>query len=404
MWRYFSWYELNIKNYFFKGYSLHLLYNSKQKKIKELARDFAESEIAHDNEDGVITEDLVKKLAELNFFGIQMPEEYGGAGLDTISYAICIEELSRVSASVGLMISVHNSVAVYPIYVFGNDYQKKEFLIPLARGEKIGSFCLTEPNAGSDASNIETFATIADDGNYKVNGHKAFVTNGGIADILLIFVKTDLDDKKRGMSVLIAESDIKGFSRGEVEDLCGMRGNPVCSLLFTDAIIPASCLLGKEGDGFRIAMTALDTGRIGIAAQAIGIAQAAMEASIKYSKERIQFGKPLAAQQMIQSHIAEMGVNIEAARMLVFRAASLKDNNKPYTMYSSMAKYFASRIAMETTTLAIQIHGAYGYSKSYGVERFFRDAKITEIYEGASEIQKIVIAKSLLEKIESVDL
>jgi len=386
------------------GDIVNLTYSAKHKKIRELARDFAEAEIPTDREDEIITESLIGKLAALNFFGIQFPPEYGGAGLDTVSYAICIEELSRISPSVGLMVSVHNSVAAYPMYAFGTDFQKREFLVPLIAGRRIGSFCLTEPNAGSDAMNIETYANVDKAGNYIVNGQKAFVTNGAIADIFLLFLKTDPDESGKGMSVLIAESGIEGFSRGEVEDLCGMRGNPVCSLSFTDAVIPPHCLLGRKGEGFAIAMAALDVGRIGIAAQAVGIAQAALEASVKYARERIQFGKPLASQQMIQSHIAEMGVDIEAARMLVFRAASLRDSGMPFTRYSSMAKCFASRIAMEATTRAIQIHGAYGYSRSYGIERFFRDAKITEIYEGANEIQKIIIARSLLERVESVDL
>ena len=376
---------------------MDLTYTAKQRKIRETVRDFAEAEILRENEDGVLTKELIMKMGKLNFFGLQLPEEYGGAALDTVSAAVCIEELSRVSASVGLCVSVHNSVSSYPILVYGTDEQKKKYLPYLAAGRAIGAFCLTEPNAGSDASAVETRAVRDGKGAFILNGQKAYVTNGGIADTCLIFAKTG-PDSKSSMSVVIAEWGTKGFTRGALEDMCGMRGNPVCSLFFSDALVPEENLLGKEGAGFKVAMTALDAGRIGIGAQGVGIAQAALDAALRYSRERVQFGKPLSAQQTVQNYLADMAVNIEAARMLVFRAASLKDAGKPFTRQAAMAKYFATKTAMETTTLAVQIHGAYGYSKGYLVERFFRDAKVTEIYEGANEIQRLVIARSLLEE------
>ena len=378
---------------------MDLTYTAKQRKIKETVRDFAEAEISRDNEDAVLTGDLIGKMGKLNFFGLQLPEEYGGASLDTVSAAVCIEELSRVSASVGLCVSVHNSVSAYPILVYGSDEQKNKYLPDLAAGRAIGAFCLTEPNAGSDASAVETRAVRDEKGDFILNGQKAYVTNGGIADTCLIFAKTG-PDSKSAMSVVIAEWGIKGFTRGALEDMCGMRGNPVCSLFFSDAPVPGKNLLGREGAGFKVAMTALDAGRIGIGAQGVGIAQAALDAAIRYSQERVQFRKPLSAQQTVQNYLADMAVNIEASRMLVFRAASLKDAGKPFTRQAAMAKYFATKTAMEVTTLAVQVHGAYGYSKGYLVERFFRDAKVTEIYEGANEIQRLVIARSLLEEQE----
>ncbi len=382
---------------------MDLTYSPKQKKIRQVVRDFAESEIRTDREEQVLTPELIKQLAGLDLWGIQVSPDFGGAGLDTVSYALAIEELSRVSASVGLAVTVHNSVGAYPVEKFGSPEQRERLLRPLARGEKIGAFCLTEPNAGSDASNIETTARKDAAGSYIINGQKAYVTNGGITGISLIFVKTDPRDKKRGMSVLITTDEMPGFSRGGLEDLCGMRGNPVCSLFFEDTPVGPENLLGREGDGFLIAMAALDAGRIGIGAQAVGIAQAALEASVRYSRERVQFGKPLAAQQMVQSYLADMATDIEAARMLVFRAASLKDAGKSFSKHAAMAKHFASRAAMDITVKAIQIHGAYGYSKAYSVERYFRDAKVTEIYEGANEVQKLVVARSVLEQGDRMD-
>ncbi len=374
---------------------MELVFSAKERKIRETVRDFAENEIPRENEEEVLTAELRKKMAKMGFFGLQLPREYGGAELDSVSAAICVEELSRVSASVGLCISVHNSVSAYPLAQFGTEEQKKKFLPVLASGQSIGAFCLTEPNAGSDVMSIETRAESMN-GAYVINGQKAYVTNGGIANTCLVFAKTS--SSKKSMSVFIVDGKMKGVSRGALENLCGMRGNPVCALSFSDVMVPPEHLLGKEGDGFNIAMAALNSGRIGIGAQGVGIAQAALDAALKYSQERVQFGKPISAQQTIQNYLADMAVQIEAARMLVFRAASLKEAGQPYTKEAAMAKYFGTKIAMETATLAVQIHGAYGYSKGYPVERYFRDAKVTEIYEGANEIQRLVIARSLFEE------
>lgn len=374
---------------------MELTFSAKERKIRETVRDFAENEISRESEEGVLAPELIKKMAKMGFFGLQLPMEFGGANLDSVSAAICVEELSRVSASVGLCVSVHNSVSAYPVLAFGTDAQKKQFLPALASGQSIGAFCLTEPNAGSDVMSIETRAE-ASDGGYVINGQKAYVTNGGIADTCLVFAKTSIG--KSSMSVFIVEGKAKGFSRGALENMCGMRGNPVCSLFLSDVMVPSEYMLGKECDGFKIAMAALNSGRIGIGAQGVGIAQAALDASIKYSKERVQFGKPISAQQTIQNYLADMAVQIEAARMLVFRAASLKDAGLPFTKEAAMAKYYGTKIAMEAAACAVQIHGAYGYSKGYPVERYFRDAKVTEIYEGANEIQRLVIARALLEE------
>ncbi len=374
---------------------MELVFSAKERKIRETVRDFAENEIPRDGEDDVLNSALLQKMSKMGFFGLQLPAEIGGADLDSVSAAICVEELSRVSASVGLCVSVHNSVSAYPIHAFGTEEQKKKFLPALASGRSIGAFCLTEPNAGSDVMSIETRAEFFD-GGYILNGQKAYVTNGGIANTCLVFAKTSTG--KNAMSVFIVDGKSKGLSRGSRENMCGMRGNPVCSLFLSDVMASPKQLLGREGDGFKIAMAALNSGRIGIGAQGVGIAQAALDASIKYSCERVQFRKPISAQQTIQNYLADMAVQIEAARMLVFRAASLKDAGQPFTKEAAMAKYYGTRIAMEAATCAVQIHGAYGYSKGYPVERYFRDAKVTEIYEGANEIQRLVIARALLEE------
>lgn len=375
---------------------MDLTYTTAQRKIRDMARDFAEAEIPRDSEEKVMTADLRRKMGELQFFGLQIPEEYGGAALDTVSAAICIEELSRVSASVGLCVSVHNSVAAYPVLRRGTPAQKEKYLPALARGEMIGAFCLTEPNAGSDASAIETIAVKGENGPYIVNGQKAYITNGGWADMYLVFCRTG----ESGISVLITDWGTEGVERGNPEDLCGMRGNPVCSLYLSDAAVSADNLLGDEGEGLAVAMDALDNGRIGIGAQGVGIAQAALDASLRYSMDRVQFRKPISSLQTIQNYLADMATEIEAARMLVFRAASMKDKKILFRRQAAMAKYYATRTAMNAATLAVQIHGAYGYSKSYPVERYFRDAKVTEIYEGANEVQRLVIARSLLDDLE----
>jgi len=390
--------QSNTENYIDpKGkLTVDLTYTTAQRKIRDMARDFAEAEIPRDSEETVMTPSLREKMGELQFFGLQIPEEYGGAALDTVSAAICIEELSRVSASVGLCVSVHNSVAAYPVMRWGTPAQREKYLNPLARGEMIGAFCLTEPNAGSDASAIETSAEKGEEGGYIVNGQKAYITNGGWADMYLIFCRTGVS----GISVLITDWGTEGVVRGNPEDLCGMRGNPVCSLYLTDAPVPVDNLLGSEGEGLAVAMDALDSGRIGIGAQGVGIAQAALDASLRYSRERVQFRKPISALQTIQNYLADMATEIEAARMLVFRAAGMKDKKIPFRRQAAMAKYYATKTAMSAATLAVQIHGAYGYSKAYPVERYFRDAKVTEIYEGANEVQRLVIARTLLDDLE----
>jgi alkylation response protein AidB-like acyl-CoA dehydrogenase len=339
--------------------------------------------------------EAVEKMGPLGYFGLQAPKEYGGAGLDTISYAIAIEEISRACAGMGLCVSVHNSVSLYPILAFGNDEQKKKFATPLARGEKIGAFCLTEPNAGSDAAGIEATA-ILDGDHYVVNANKVYVTNGGVAETCLIFSRTDPKAGRKGISVIIVEKGTPGFVVGDLEDLCGMRANPVSSIRLYDCRVPRENLLGKEGMGLRIGLAALDTGRIGIAAQAVGIAQAALEAGINYARQRRQFGVPLAKHQGIQIMIADMATQVEAARLLVFRAAEKKDRGEPFGQESAMAKLYASEVSSKVTDAAMQIHGGYGYSKSYHVERYYRDARITRIYEGTAEIHRMVIARGVL--------
>jgi len=340
--------------------------------------------------------EVVEKMGSLGFFGIQVPRELGGAGMDSLSYVIVVEEISRVSASLGLCVTVHNSVAVFPILAFGTEEQKQRWIPPLARGEKIGAFCLTEANAGSDAAGIEATARLEGD-HYTVNANKLWVTNGGVADICLVFLRTNPDAGHKGISVIAAERGTPGFIVGELEDMCGMRANPVCSIRLNDCRVPAGNLIGREGMGLRIGLAGLDTGRIGIAAQALGIAQAALEEAVKYAKERHQFGVPLASHQSIQNMIADMAVQVDAARLMVYRAALLRDQNRPFTQEAAMAKLFASEAAGVVTDLAVQIHGGYGYSKSYPVERYYRDARVTRIYEGTSEIHRMVIARAVLQ-------
>jgi butyryl-CoA dehydrogenase len=372
----------------------------KHKLVREAVREFSEAEIgpvAHEiDRDARFPWEIIKKMGPLNFFGLQVPRKYGGAELDSISYAIAVEEISRVSGAIGLCVTVHNGVGIYPILRDGTEEQKERFVPPLARGEKIGAFCLTEANAGSDASGVETHAVLRDDA-YIINGTKIFVTNGGVCSTPLIFAITE--DSPHRAGVFIMEKDMPGYSVGEIEDLCGMRANPVSSLFFEDCLVPKTNLLGKEGDGIKIALNALDAGRIGIAAQAVGIAQAAFEASVKYSKERQQFKKPISAFQSVQNKLADMATEIDAARLLVYRACALKDSGKPFGKEAAMAKLYASTVSSRTTSEAVQIHGGYGYSKEYDVERYFRDAKVTEIYEGTSEIQRIVVSRAVLSEL-----
>ena len=373
----------------------------KQKQIRRMARQFAKAELApiarEIDEEGRFPWEAVEKMGPLNFFGMQAPRQYGGAEMDSISYCLVIEEISRVCAAMSLAVAVHNSVVVYPISQFGNDEQKRKFLPPLAGGEKIGAFCLTEPNAGSDAMAIESTA-ISNGDSYVVNANKIFVTNGGVADILIIFASVNPNDVKKGFSAIVVERGTPGFEVGLLENNCGVRANPVTSIVLTDCRVPKANLLSGEGDGFRIAMAGLDTGRIGIAAQAVGIGQGALDASLKYAKERIQFRVPLARHQAIQMMLADMGTMVEAARLLTLQAAHVRDQGGELSGPSAMAKLFAARTASKVASMGVQIHGGYGYSKEYPIERYFRDARVTEIYEGTNEIQQIVIARELLKR------
>jgi butyryl-CoA dehydrogenase len=366
-----------------------------------MARQFARAELApiakEIDEEGRFPWEAVEKMGPLNFFGMQAPRQYGGAQLDSISYCLVIEEISRVCAAMGLTVAVHNSVVVYPLSKFGNDDQKAKFLPPLAGGEKIGAFCLTEPNAGSDATSIESTA-IREGDFYVVNANKIFVTNGGVADTLIIFTSVNRDDVKKGFSAILVERGTPGFEVGLLENSCGVRANPVCSIALTDCRVPKANLLGREGDGFKIAMAGLDTGRIGIAAQAVGIAQGALDVSLKYAKERIQFRVPIARHQAIQMMLADMGTMVEAARLLTLQAAHIRDQGGDLSCPSAMAKLFSARSASKVASMGVQIHGGYGYSKDYPIERYFRDARVTEIYEGTNEIQQIVIARELLKR------
>jgi butyryl-CoA dehydrogenase len=339
--------------------------------------------------------EVVEKMGKLGYFGIQAPKKLGGAGLDTMSYVIVIEEISKACASLGLCITVHNSVAVFPILTFGDDEQKQKWIPPLARGEKIGAFCLTEPNAGSDAAGIEATAIRQGD-HYVLNANKVFVTNGGVADICLIFARTDPQAGPKGISVVVAERGTPGFVVGDLEDLCGMRANPVTSIRLYDCTVPLKNLVGREGMGLKIGLAALDIGRTGIAAQAVGISQAAFEEAVKYSRQRRQFGVPIARHQAIGAMIADMATQIEAARLMVYRSATLRDKEKAFSQASAMAKLFASEISSKVTDMAVQIHGGYGYSRLYPVERYYRDARVTRIYEGTSEIHRMVISRGIL--------
>ncbi len=374
---------------------------TKHQLVRKSVREFAEAEIrphvADLDKTGRFPAEIVEKMGPLNYFGLQVPRELGGAGLDTISYAIAIEELSRVSAALGLCVTVHNSVGIYPILKFGTREQIDTFVPEMASGKHIGAFSLTEANAGSDAGGVETTARKIDEG-YVINGTKIFVTNGGVCDVVLVFAVDEADDtgKKPQANVFIVEKTCPGFSVGEIEDLCGMRANPVSSLFFEECKIPESHRLGRPGQGIKIGLNALDTGRIGIAAQALGIAQAAFEESLSYAKARQQFNSPISKFQTIQNYLADMATAIEASRLLLYKAAAVKDTGRPFSSEASMAKLHCAATARQVTDLAVQIHGGYGYSKEYDVERYFRDAKVTQIYEGTSEIQKMVIARHLL--------
>ena len=371
-----------------------------QELIREAVREFAETEVApiaaEIDRDHRFPHELLPKMADLNIMGMPFPEKMGGAGADEVSYVIAIEELSRACASTSVIVSAHTSLATWPIYKFGTPAQHDRYLHDMASGRRLGAFALTEPAAGTDAAAGTCTAILTGD-EYILNGSKIFITNAPFAQVYIVFAKTDPAAKgTRGMSAFIVEKGTPGFSVGEAEHKLGIRGSSTPPLYFNDCHIPKDALLDGEGYGFKVAMQTLDGGRIGIAAQALGIAQAALDASIAYAKERVQFGKPIASLQAIQWMIADMATEIDAARLLVYRAASCMDNDRPYSTEGAMAKLFASEVATRVAGKAIQIHGGYGYTESYPVERNYRDAKITEIYEGTSEVQRMVIARSAL--------
>lgn len=370
-----------------------------QEMIRKTVRDFAETEIAPKagpmDEAEEYDYSLWNQMAEMGLTGIPFPEEYEGAGMDNLSYAIAVEELSRVCASSGVLVSAHTSLGSWPIYKFGTEEQKKKYLVPLASGEKIGALGLTEPSAGSDAGAVKTTAVLDGD-EYVLNGTKIFITNGNVADIYVVIASTDKSKGHKGTAAFIVEKGTPGFSFGKKEHKLGIRASATYELVFENCRIPKENLLGEDGKGFKIALMTLDGGRIGIAAQALGIAQGAFDEAVKYSKIREQFGKPISSFQGLQWMMADMATRIEATRLLVYQAAYLKDNDLPYGKEAAMAKLFASECAMWVTTKAVQIFGGYGYTREYPVERMMRDAKITEIYEGTSEVQRIVIAANIL--------
>jgi butyryl-CoA dehydrogenase len=370
-----------------------------QQLIRDAVREFAAAEVApiaaELDRDHRFPYELLPRLADMNLMGMPYPEKEGGAGADYVSYVIAVEELSRACASTGIILSAHTSLATWPIFKFGTEAQKERYLHDMASGRRLGAFALTEPAAGTDAGAGTATATLHADG-YALNGSKMFITNAPYAEVYIAFAKTDPERGARGMSAFIVEKDTPGFSVGEAEHKLGIRGSSTPPVYFSDCRVTREALLGGEGDGFKIAMQTLDGGRIGVSAQALGIAQAALDASVAYAKERVQFGKPIATLQAIQWMIADMATEIDAARLLVYRAASCVDNGRPYSTEGAMAKLFASETATRVAGKAIQIHGGYGYTESYPVERNYRDAKITELYEGTSEVQRMVIARSTL--------
>jgi butyryl-CoA dehydrogenase len=364
--------------------------------IRKMVRDFARNEVAptaaERDEEERFDMEIFNKMAELGLTGIPWPEEYGGIGSDYLAYCIAVEELSRVCASTGVTLSAHTSLAGWPVYKFGTEEQKQKYLRPMAQGEKIGAYGLTEPGSGSDAGGMKTTARLEGD-HYVLNGSKIFITNGGIADTYIVFALTDPSSRQRGTSAFIVEKDFEGFSVGKKEKKLGIRSSPTTEIVFEECKVPKENLLGEEGGGFKIAMMTLDGGRNGIAAQAVGIAQGALDASVDYAKEREQFGKPIAANQGISFKIADMATSIEASRLLTYQAAWLESEGLPYGKESAMSKLMAGDTAMKVTTEAVQIFGGYGYTKDYPVERYMRDAKITQIYEGTQEIQRLVISR-----------
>ena len=382
---------------------MDLQLNEEQEMIRKMARDFAQNELApvaaELDEKGEPPLDILKKMAGLGFMGLAMPEEYGGIDVDSVSYVIAIEEISKVCASTGVILAVHNSLGSHGLVAFGTEEQKQKFLPPLASGAWIATYGLTEPETGSDAASIKTRAVLDGD-EYVINGTKQFITSAPFAHLSVIFAVTDPSKGHRGISAFLVEKGTPGFSVGRDENKMGIRAASTCGLVFEDCRVPVANRLGEEGEGFKVAMSSLDAGRVGIAAQALGIAQGAYEAALAYAKERHAFGQPIAEFQGIRWMLADMATRIEAARLLTYQAAVAKDRTKKsgerYSREAAMAKLFASEAAVWVTNKAVQIHGGYGYIKEYAVERYYRDAKITEIYEGTSEIQRIVIANQIL--------
>jgi butyryl-CoA dehydrogenase len=371
-----------------------------QKMVRDMVREFAVNELepvaAEIDESREFPTATLKKMAGLGLMGVVIPEEYGGAGMDFTTLAIICEEISRVCASHGVITAVNNSLCAWPIYNFGTEEQRKKYLPDLCSGKKFGAIGITEPNAGSDPASMETTAVDKGD-HYVLNGTKAWITNGEAASTFIVFAYTNPEERHKGMSAFIVEKDFEGFSVGKHENLMGIRATGNCELIMDECIVPKENILGEEGHGFKIVMGTLDVSRIDIGAQGVGISQGALDASLKYAKERVQFGKPIAEFEMIQDMIAQMSAQTDAARLLVYRAASMKDAGaERFTREAAIAKYFAAEAAVAVTRMAVQIHGGNGYSKEYPVERMYRDAKIVEIYEGTSQIQKIVIARNAL--------
>lgn len=378
---------------------MNFVLTQEQEDIRKMVRDFVEKSVAptaaERDEKEFFPRDIFDKMGELGIMGLPYPEEYGGAGSDFVSYAIAVEEISRACAATGIGLSVHVSLCAWPIFKYGTEEQKQQFLRPLAEGTKLGSFGLTEPNAGTDAGGSSTTAVKEGD-SYIINGTKIFNTNGGEAEIEVIFALTDKEKGIKGMSAFIVEKGTPGFTYGKKEIKMGIRSSVQRELIFENCRIPAVNLLGKEGEGFKIAMSTLDGGRIGIAAQSVGIGQGALDEAVRYSKQRVQFGKPISSFQAVNFMLADMATKVDAARLLAYRAAYNKSNQLPYAKEAAMAKLFASDTAMSVTTDAVQIFGGYGFSREYPVERMMRDAKITQIYEGTNQAQRMVIAGNIL--------
>ena len=373
--------------------------NDEQRQVRDLCRQFAEAELRPHarrwDAEHHFPAEAVKKLGEMGLMGVAVPPEWGGAGMDTVAYAVAMEEISRGCAGTGVIMSVSNSLYCDPVLKFGTDDQKREFLTPFARGERLGCFALTEPMSGSDAAEMQTRAVRRGDG-YVLNGAKNFITNGPQADVVLVFAMTDPARAHRGITAFLVPADVGGFTRGKPDDKVGIRASGSCSIFLEDCAIPERLRLGQEGEGFKIAMSTLDGGRIGIGAQAVGIARAGYEEAREYAKERKAFGQVIAGFQAIQFMLADMATELDAARLLVWRAATLKDRGVRFSAEAAMAKLYASEMAERVTSKGLQIHGGYGYTKDFDAERHWRDSRITEIYEGTSEIQRIVISASLL--------